>query len=244
MLMKSLFLLGTLFASVACAQQLQPLMKVSSVAWQGLSAEEKAFIQKSHMIETLGAESFGVIIDIQGVDRSKPGTSGGSSLGGAIANAAYVDKAFSGNNDYSAKTHLAAMLLGGFLGSSLDKKPQSQYQFRYAIRLGNGSITYHDQTSQDPFRHPVGVCIFLPSMTLLTEQHICTQTTESLRQAYISVGRKPLGVVAPAHTDSPSAERLATQENQETLINCKANNLAVVRTTTLKCNAIQGVIIQ
>ncbi len=227
-------LLCCLFPAFSYSQQ--AALRVSSVAWHGLTTEEKAFIQSRYLVEAMGSESFGIIIDNQGVDRSTPGTTGGAALGGAIANAAYVDKAFSGNNDYSAKTHLAVMLLGGFLGSSLDSRSQAKYHYRYAVRLGNGSVAYHDQVSQDPFRHPVGVCVSIPAMTLLPEQHLCTQSAESLRQAHIPQGAN-LQSVATALPDKPATTDTPAQVQPEVLINCKANNLAVVRTT-------QGVIIQ
>lgn len=239
---RMVILLCCLVSPTSHSQQ-QATLRVSSIAWHGLNASEKDFIQSRYIVEAMGPESFGVIIDNQGVDRSTPGTSGGSALGGAVASAAYVDKAFSGNNDYSAKTHLAAILLGGFLGSSLDSKPQSQYHYRYAVRLGNGSIAYHDQISQDPFRHPVGVCVSIPAITLLSEQHLCTQSAESLRQAHIPTG-SALQAVATSLPSKPAADDLPAQVQPEVLVNCKANNLAVVRTTAFKCNAIQGVIIQ
>lgn len=229
--------------SIAYAQQ--PILRVSSVAWHGLTSDEKIFIQSRYMVEALGAESFGVIIDNQGVDRSTPGTTSGANLGAAIGSAAYVDKAFSGNNDYSAKSHLATMLISGFLGSALDTKPQSQYQFRYAVKLGNGSITYQDQISQDPFRHPVGVCVSVPSMSLLREQHLCSQSVESLRQAHIPPGSQlQVSAVPATPSNQPIGQPPVTQDEPEVLVSCKANNLAAVRTTAVKCNAIQGVIVQ
>lgn len=234
-------LLAVFFETLAYAQQ--PSLRVSSVAWHGLTADEKAAIQSHYIVEAMGSESFGTIIDIQGIDRSTPGTTLGANLGGAIGSAAYVDKAFSGDNDYSAKSHLAAIVLGGILGSTLDKQAQSKYQFRYAVKLGNGSITYQDQISSDPFRHPIGVCVAVPAMMLLPDQQICTQTAESLRQVYIPSGSSVKATITSDRQIIRTADK-PTQEQPDVLVNCKANNLAVVRTTAIKCTAIQGVIVQ
>jgi len=221
----------------------QTILKVSSTAWNGLTAAERAIVQSRYLVEATGAESFGTIIDNQGVNQSVPGSSGGAALGEVVASATYVDKAFSGNNNYSAKTHLAAILLGGLLGSTLDTRPQAKYHYRYAIRLGNGNIAYQDQISQDPFRQPVGVCVSIPEVILLPDQHLCTQSAESLRQAHISQGSsiQPVTASSPSNT---AVNDFPSHGPPDVLVNCKASNLAVVRTTVFKCNAIQGVIIQ
>lgn len=96
-------------------------------------------------------DTFGTIIDNQGVNESTSGTSGGAILGGAVANAAYIDNAIKGGN-YSAKNQLAVGILGAVLGSTLDSKPNAQYHFRYAVRLGNGNIKYFDETKKNRVR--------------------------------------------------------------------------------------------
>lgn len=80
-------------------------------------------------------------------------------------------------------------------------------------------------------------------MSLLQEQHLCNQSAESLRQAQIPQGSS-LQPVAASLPNKPVADDLPAQILPEVLVNCKANNLAVVRTTAFKCNAIQGLIIQ
>lgn len=242
--MRYCFLIAMLYCSGVLAQ---PTLKVSAIAWQGLSAEDRATIQKNYVVEAVAADSFGTILDNQGVDRSTPGTNSGAVLGEAIASASYIDKAF-GDGNYSSKNHLGMMLLGGLLGSALDSKPQSQYQFRYAIRLGNGSVIYQDTFSSEPFRHPVGVCIFLPAVNIAPEQHLCTQTTDSLRSAHIISSVKSPAISLSQETASFSPENSLSQgsrisEKSSEFISCKVGSLAPVKTSSEKCKIINGVIL-
>lgn len=218
----------------------QSTLKVSGLAWQGLSLDERESIQRRYVVETLAPESFGTIIDNQAADRSSPGTTAGANLGQAVANAAYIDRAI-GSGDYSAKSHLGAMLLGGLLGSALDRPGQSQYQFRYAIRLGSGNVIYQDAFSVDPFRHSVGVCVSVPALTLLPEQHICNQTTDSLRNAHLTAYKElPL----PANTQAQTPKDVSpSAKSNEDIVTCKVGTLAPVQTTIDKCKIINGVIV-
>lgn len=236
-----------LFIAFCCsAASAQPALKVSEVSWQGLSADDRAVIQQKYLVEAIGAESFGTIIDNQGADRSTPGTNGGAVLGEAIASASYIDKAF-GNGNYSAKNHLGVMLLGSLLGAALDSKPQSQYQFRYAIRLGTGSVIYQDTFSSEPFRHPVGVCVFLPAISIAPEQHLCTQTTESLRGAHIQNAQPALTsshpIESPTSTARSTPSDLGSNSGLTKSVHCKVSTLAPVRTSPEKCKIINGVIL-
>lgn len=235
----NLFILLAVVTEVAHAQS---TLRVSSTAWGGLNPDEREFIQQRHVVEARAGETFGTIIDNQAADRSTSGTTFGANLGQAVGNAAYVDKALSGG-DYSAKSHLGAMLLGGLLGSTLDTRPRTQYQFRYAVRLGNGNVIYQDAYSADPFRHAVGVCVSMPDLTLLPDQHICTQTTDSLRNAHFSTVRAVSTVSSqPSPQRDFNASPPATASDE--IVSCKVGALAPVQTTTEKCKIINGAIIK
>lgn len=242
--MRYMFLFVALCCSAAIAQ---PVLKVSEVAWQGLAANDRAVIQQKYLVEVVGGGSFGVILDNQGADRSTPGTNNGAVLGEAIASASYIDKAI-GNGNYSAKNHLGIMLLGGLLGSTLDSKPQNQYQFRYAIRLGAGGVIYQDAFSFEPFRHPVGVCVFLPDISIAPDQHLCTQTTESLRRAHVIQTMQSPGAPPQQNNTSVSIadtvqSELGTSTESVESIHCKVGTLAPVKTSPEKCKIINGVIL-
>ena len=218
------------------------MLKVASPAWQGLSEDERIEIQQKYVIESVSGEGFGIIIDAQGVNRSTPGSNVGSTVGEAVGSATYIDKAFNSGN-YSAKNHLGAILLGGLLGAALDTKAQTLFHFRYAIKNGLGNITYQDAYSSDPFRHSLGVCVLLPELTVTAEQHLCTQTTNTLRNAYLN------GAPATIINDSnQSATRtlktpVLNSKNPAERSICKIGNLAPVETTLEKCNAVSGVIL-
>lgn len=226
----------------------QSVFKFAEPAWAGLSQPEKDIIQKSYLVEVAPLTTFGTIIDNQGVNESTPGTSGGAVLGSAVANAAYIDTAIRGGN-YSAKTQLGAILLGGILGSSLDGKGSSRFHQRYAVRLGDGNIQYFDEVSSNPFRHPVGVCVTVPNVSLAADQQLCSQSVAFLRARFLGQPPMPPPTLAVAATfvaspnNGASAAAPAATDSTE-LVNCRLNSLAPVRTTAEKCNLINGRIVQ
>lgn len=176
------------YSTSQVAENVTPVgMKVAVItrsSWQGLTEGERTKISQAYAVNFLEDDQFGVITDVQGADQSTPGTVGGAALGGAVANAAYVDNAFRGGN-YSATGQLAVGILGAVLGSNLDSRPSSQFQFRYTVKLGDGDIKYFDEVKSTSFRHSVGVCVALPSLTLLSQQ-VCNQTPDSVRKRFLS----------------------------------------------------------
>lgn len=151
--------------------------------WEALGTDERSQIEAAHEVRLVPPQGYGTIIDVQGADQSTPGTNAGAAIGGAVASAAYIDNAFRGGN-YSAGGHLAIGLLGAALGSSMDRAPTSQFQFRYTVKQGDGEIQYFDEVKSTSFRHSVGVCVLLPSLTLVSQQ-VCQQTVESARSRFL-----------------------------------------------------------
>lgn len=158
-------------------------LKVASQAWQALTEAERQQIQSAYRVDVFEPESYGLIIDNQAADESTPGTNVGAGLGSAVANAAYIDHAI-GSGNYSAKTQLAAGILGAAIGSTMDSKPASQYHFRYTVKMGDGDIQYFDEYKSTPFRHSVGVCVSVPNIALIGQQ-VCNQTADSIRAKYL-----------------------------------------------------------
>lgn len=229
----------TIVSNEVLAQQ---VVKVSQAAWVSLAPSERAAIQKQYVVELAEIDSYGTIIDNQGVNESTNGTSSGALLGSAVANAAYIDKAIK-TGDYSAKNQLAIGILGGILGSALDSKRTARFHFRYAVRLANGNVQYFDEVKADAFRHPVGICVAVPRIALV-EQQLCSQTANSLRITYLG---------ASAATSAEIAQQLVALSNQipqavvqvssataSNLVNCKFGTLAPVRTSAEKCELIKG----
>lgn len=158
---------------------------LSKDTWDALSADEQAKLQDTHAVRTHAPDRYGVITDVQTVDQSTPGTSGGAALGGAVASAAYIDRSLRGSNNYSAGANLAVGLLGAMLGSVADSAPVRQYKTRYTVKLADGEVQYFDEVKADSFRHSPGVCIHVPEITLAT-QNLCNQTVEGVRKRYFS----------------------------------------------------------
>ena len=165
--------------------QIKKSALITKSIWEKLSEAEKISITTDYDIKILSPDSFGVITDVRGADQSNPGTNAGAALGGAVASAAYLDRGLRGNN-YSAGGALAIGLLGAAIGSTMDSGPSSKFQFRYTVKLGDGEIQYFDEIKSTSFRHSVGVCILVPSLTLIS-QKVCNQTIESIRERYIAV---------------------------------------------------------
>lgn len=231
----------------------QTTLVVSSQAWSGLNQAEREIIQSKHIVQAIGSESFGVIIDAQGIDRSTPGNTAGSNLGQALGSATYIDRSLSSGN-YSARNHLGAMILGSVIGSTLDSQRVESYHFRYAIRLGTGSIAYHDVISNTPFRHPLGVCVIVPQVALATDQGLCTLTTDVLKRIYIGLTPTTLpegmrlsnreltiNEVKSVPPILPVQDVSDNQANVNLEVNCRIGVLPPVRTTRAKCQTIQGV---
>lgn len=217
-------------------------LKVSRMTWDGLLPAERSTIQLTQIVEIFEHGTFGTVIDAQGADRSEPGTSAGAFLGSVGAQAAYVDRAFSGNRNYSALAQLGFAVLGGVVGSAMDRPASQQYQFRYALRLPNGEIQYADATDKDPFRHPPGVCLSLPWLRPIS-QAICTHGPDDLRRQF-------LGTPSPAAAASTSllaaapvqaAPQPVGDPRTSGAVFCRLGNLAPVSTTAEKCEAIGGI---
>ena len=225
------------FAALALSSAHAQTIVVSSQSWEALSSEERAAIQSRYVVDTRDGSSYGEIVDAQGIDLSTPGTSSGAALGAAIGNAAYIDRAFKPDNNFSAKTQLAAILLGAVVGSALDKPAQAQYKFRYAVRMQSGDIEYRDVLQSDPFRHPPGVCLDLTSVEKVP-QSLCAAGPVSLRARYLkdATTRPPAPPAPPSKTEATSGDTL--QDNL--IIQCKPANLAAVATTREKCLLING----
>jgi outer membrane lipoprotein SlyB len=229
-------LLATLVVGSVGHCYAQDMLKVSRTAWQALSNEERAAIQATRLVDVRDPGTFGVVADNQGIDESTPGTTGGAALGGAVAQAAYIDRAFKPGNNYFAKNQLAVGILGAIIGSSLDKAPVQQFHFRYAIKVESGDFQTIDAVQASPFRHPVGLCVSLPEL-IQQPQGLCTNTGADLRRLYASLAAvQSQAINAPQGTNAGGTSTMPSPAP----VMCKLGNLAPVPTTEAKCKAIGG----
>ena len=238
----SSFFIGVLILLFSMSAPAQQLIKVSQSAWLELTSTERELIQKKHIVDLLDQDAFGVILDNQGVNESTSGTTLGANLGGSIANAAYIDNAIKGGN-YSAKNQLAIGIIGAIVGSTLDRRPNAQYHYRYVVKLNSGNIKYIDEVTSDPFRHPVSICVSVPNITLINQQ-LCTQSAAIMRSMYLdsSAIKVPVAISLEPVTRSENAALILSSDAGalQPLINCKLGTLAPVKTSAEKCELIKG----
>lgn len=157
--------------------------------WATFSQKEKFSISAAFDVNLLPAMSFGTIIDAQTLDSSTRGTNGGAALGSAFASAAYVDSSFKGSYNYSAKKDIGAAILGGMLGSAMDRAPVVSFRTKYAVRFQDGSVGYVEDTTETPFRHSLGVCVLLllllSLLFLLFFHSLCLQPFRQIGRAHV-----------------------------------------------------------
>lgn len=252
----SLILFGLLTTtSTLCFSQSSLIIKVPIHVWEGLTQEERDQATSQYIIDLLPSDSIGVIIDVQGIDRSDPGTTGGQQLGAALGSAAYIDKAFSGKSDYSAMTHLGASFLGAIIGSSLDRAPSAKYQYRYSIKTLNNKIEYLDEHTTDPFRKSLGACVLVPSIASVS-QDLCSESVDSFRKRYslldsnppppqtLSIDQikaAPVNPIPPAFTPNQNPTMVTNQQVE--IVRCKFGNNPPVSIDRVTCQSARGEIL-
>lgn len=235
-------------ASTTCYSQTSSIIRVPTHVWSELAQDEKDQATARYVIDLVPSDSIGVIIDAQGVDRSDPGTTAGQQLGAALGSAAYVDNAFRGRPDYSAKSHLGASLLGAVLGSALDRPASAKYQFRYSVKTLINKIEYLDDHTTEPFRKSLGACVLIPSLAAVS-QDICSENADSFRRKYLlSRGNLPSPKIPTAgHADpaatvpvTPATTPPSAIESRAEIVKCKFGNNPPVAIDRGVCQSAKG----
>ncbi|WP_162801276.1 hypothetical protein [Azospirillum brasilense] len=171
----------------------RPVLTVSTVVWFALTDGERDTVRDRYDVNVSELANYAIILNVQGVDESTPGTIGGSALGGSLGSAMYVDSAFRGPSiNYSATSHLGASLLGAVIGSSMDREAQRSFRFRYSVKDGAGNINQFDRVSSEPFHQPVGACVEVASLTIVASSY-CAMDLSSFREQYL----RPPATTAP-----------------------------------------------
>ena len=152
------------------------ILNVPQHIWDRLNPEQQTGLSERFAVNIVSDRSYGTIIDVQTLDESSRGTTGGSQLGAAYGSAAYVDKAFKGSNwNYSATNHLTAQIAGALVGSLADQPAAARFRTRYTIKTGDGGVVYEDEIKSDAFHHSLGLCVALGPMRPI-EVAICNLT--------------------------------------------------------------------
>jgi hypothetical protein len=251
----SLILLGLLTATATfCFSQSSLIIKVPSHVWSDLTQEERNQTTSQYIVDLLPSDSVGVIIDVQGLDRSDPGTTGGKQLGAALGSAAYIDKAFSGKSDYSAMNHLGVSILGAIIGSTLDRAPSAKYQYRYSVKTLNNNIEYIDEYTKEPFCKSLGACVLIPSLTSVS-QDLCSENADLFRKRYSLMDQNPTtpaptvlsgeqiktspdGLIPPAISPNQNSSMVTNQQAE--IVRCKFGNNPPVLLDKVACQSAKG----
>lgn len=236
---KAHILLGTVCCWCLLAQPVYGAsFDVSEALWNSLAAKDKIHVSNALEVNLISSASMGVIIDVQTLDQSQSGTNAGAQLGAAFGSAAYVDKAFSGNNvDYSAKKHLGVSLLGGLLGASADKAPVSSFRTRYTIKLQDGSIQHIEEATPNQFRHAVGLCVFLEPFRIANQQ-LCSMTQADLLAAAENKQRARQATELP----QTKLEQAAPVAEDTISVRCKIGENPATLLPKSTCGALGGLI--
>lgn len=151
-------------AVIAARQSGGQILLVNEAVFAQLSSDDQDKIRIGQpSMQVVPMRSVGTLVSHQIVDTSKPGTTAGSQLGSAIAQAAYIDQARIGN--YSAVTQIGAGLVGALVGSSLDQSAQKGFLINYGIKLIDGSVKSILTRSVDGIAAPIGQCVFVDDAT-------------------------------------------------------------------------------
>lgn len=233
------FFLGTVCCWCLLNQPVNSVpLDVPEVLWDSLSIKEKIQVSNALEVNLVSTVSMGVIMDVQTLDQSQVGTNAGSQLGTAFGSAAYVDKAFSGDNvDYSARKHLGVALLGGVLGSAADKAPVSNFRTRYTIKLQEGSIQHIEEETPNQFRHSVGLCVFLEPFRIANQQ-LCSMAKADL---LVAAENKQSARQAPQLPQTKLEQAVPVAEETKSM-RCKVGENSATLLPKSTCDALGGLI--
>ena len=233
-ILASVFLLGTM------SQVNAESIVIPGHVWSALSETQKHAFKEAYDVSLIPIESYGIVVDAQTLDDSRPGNNAGSQLGAAVGSAAYVDNAFKGNNwNYSATKNLAAGLLGAAIGSSLDTTPTSVFATRYFVKLKNGAVVTVNERKSDPFKIPPGLCVEIGPLRVAQEP-ICEASKEAFLAKLesihtISTSPKPKERTPTQSTDAQQV-RYVTKN-----VKCNIGNSSPIIIDKFKCSQIERV---
>ena len=240
-------------------------LKITSEVWSQIVEEDRNALIRLYAVEILPPSSVGKIVDAQVVNESTSGTNAGSMIGGAVGSAAYIDRSFRGNNNYSAMGHLGVSLLGMVVGGIVDQPARSQFHTRYTIKMPDGTLKYHDEISASQFRKSVGDCVNILEWQSLNT-NLCEANTEYFKKLIPktqigngSVNKEnfpeepnPVRKVQPNITGGTSSavskqssiEVNAVTSQGEAEVICKIGSTMPIKISQKDCFVSNGVILQ
>lgn len=202
-------------------------ISINQKLWGSFSKiEQKSLLEQFSSIEITPSEAIGVVQSVQSINRSTTGTQSGAMLGATLGQTMYIDRTFSGKNNYSATTQVGAALLGAVLGSSLDSAPNIRFIFNYAIKTLDGQIKEVRVESADEFTRPVGQCVLLPSVTS-AEASLCSTDKVQFVKKLSALGQAPAGA-------------LVSNEASGINVNCRVPGVGLMTLDKNVCIQMEG----
>ena len=230
---------GLLSGSAATAAG--DVLNISASIWAMLAQPEQDYLKKLYLVSVAESSRYGTIIDVQGIDESSPGSNSGSELGARVGSAIYTNN---NTKNYSSSANAGAALLGAVIGAALNTPAVNQFHFRYTIRDGAGGVAQFDQLTREPFHQPIGMCVLLPSVSVVSSA-FCDVDVATFRRTYLSVQAPPSAAwLIPAGVQAAPKVGEFAPPGSDDLVKCKIGMSGVISVSRQRCNEAQGEIKQ
>jgi len=218
---------------------------VTNGAWAALNQQQRDLVSTRYAVEVADKGRFAKIINVQGVNESTPGTTGGAQLGGAFGQAQYIDNANWSN--YSARNQLGAGIVGALLGSTLDAPARTMHRIVYTLKSSDGSVSVIEKVSQSPIYVAPGLCVdtasFKPVSDGLCEDVLPPEIRSVIGQADNPTTSKTggqSGTSLPVPSKPAAPQAIPRGE----VVLCRLGSTSSVSTTVEKCLQAGGAIQQ
>lgn len=161
---------------------------VRQSVWNGLSEASRSLAERNYRVFVNPDADYGMVADVQTINRSTGGSTAGSTVGASVAQIAYVDRSFD-NMTYSPWSQIGFGILGAIAGSVANTAPVERYQHIYTVRRGNGELFKSEQMGGAADRMAPGTCVTLPALNQVPQQ-ICEETPSSFEARMLRPMRK------------------------------------------------------
>jgi outer membrane lipoprotein SlyB len=222
--------------------QSRSLLQVSTAVWASLNSQQRDLVSAQYIVEVAEAGRFAKIVNVQGVNESTPGTTGGANLGSALGQAQYIDKANWSN--YSARSQIGAGLVGAIIGSALDAPARAMHRIVYTLRSPDGTVSIVEKVSQSPIYVAPGLCVdtlsFSPVRDSMCEDGMPPEIRAILGQTE-KPAPPPIVKIAPDPPSVPATPHPAAIPSGN-LILCRFGSTSSVATSAEKCMRAGGTV--
>lgn len=198
---------------------------LKSVFNQLATQDQARLLNENPLLTVVPDDDVGRITTVQVINRSTAGTDSGARLGSALGQASYIDNTTW--RGYSATSQLAAGLIGGLIGSSLDDKATTRFQINYGIKASNEEVRQAINSTNDESALPIGMCIWLKDFTQAPSDLCADSLPSFLKRLKIE-------------KDANSYEK--SKANISNLVACETGALGTLQLSKRDCESLNGII--